>query len=61
MVPYEKNVFSEYHGNQTGKNVFFDTTDQRVVESAERLKTCNRDSFEYINEYIEQESREIDV
>lgn len=61
MVPYEKNVFSEYHNNKEGRNVFYDTTDQRIAESADRLKGINRESYEYINEFIEQEAREIDV
>ena len=60
-VPYEKNIFSEYHDNKDDKNVFSNANEGQT-EAAEKLKdAATRDSVEHIYEWIEQDSREIDV
>lgn len=59
---YEKNVFSEYQGHVEANNLFHNPANEKLAVCVEQLKEVStRDSLEYICEWIEDESREIDV
>jgi len=56
---YEKNVFSEYHGNKENKGVFSDPQNSKIIEKIEELK--EQQSVEYFYEWIQIEGRDIEV
>lgn len=61
-LEYEKNVFSEYHNNTAGKNVFTDPNNIVLNEKADKIKAAvHEPSLEYLYEWLKIESREIDV
>lgn len=61
-VEYEKNVFSEYHGNAQGKNVFAAVESPDLVEKADKIKQAsNTPSLEYLYEWLKIECGEIEV
>ena len=61
-LEYEKNVFSEYHNNTPGKNVFSDPNNIALNDRADKLKQAvHEPSLEYLYEWLKIESREIEV
>ena len=59
---YEKNVFSEYHNNTSGKNIFTSPANEKIGENVDKIKLAStQPSLEYLYEWIKLESREIEV
>jgi len=59
---YEKNVFSEYHNNTAGKNIFTCATNENIGENVDKIKLAStQPSLEYLYEWIKIESREIEA
>jgi len=60
-APYERVVYSQYHGNNDEMNVFDEKNNTKFNETVEKLKEPSLLSYEDIDEYIDNEIREIDV
>lgn len=61
-LEYEKHVFSEYHNNAAGKNVFSDPNNIALNDRADKIKAAvHEPSLEYLYEWLKIESREIEA
>lgn len=61
-VPYEKNIYSKYHEDHEGKNVFANPNSTKLTENAEKLKeAASKESFGVYDDYLGEEIREIEV
>jgi hypothetical protein len=60
-VPYEKNIYSKYHEDHDGKNVFANPSNAKLNEQAEKLKeAASKESFSVYDDYLGEEIREIE-
>jgi len=61
-MQYEKSVFTDIHGGDESKNLFFGPHGPSLYQFAEKVEEgSKRPSLEYLEEWVKAEAREIEV